>query len=90
MYANQYGYANPPPTLTNNPFVGDPTDAHARFPDLNAPAFQQYQPQYHSYSPAPPYQAQPQAMPPQSQFTSTSYVPQYPAQGYVRRTQSIV
>lgn len=88
MYANQYGYANPPPT--NNPFVEDPTNAYARFPDLSAPTFQQYQPQYHSYSPGPPYQAQPQVMPTQSQFTSTSYVPQYPAQGYVCRAQTTV
>ncbi|KAI9566792.1 hypothetical protein HD554DRAFT_2024866 [Boletus coccyginus] len=92
MYANQYGHASPSPGLSNNPFIEDPTTAHARFPALNASSFQQYpnqpqqqyQPPYPSqfYGPGSPYQAQSQAMPPQSQFTSTSY---YPAQQpYVR------
>lgn len=100
MYANHYGPASPQHGLSNNPFVGDPATAHARFPDLTTSSFQpgypsngyphqpqQYQQQYQqhpsqAYPSGGPYQAQPQAMSPQNQFAS----PQYPAQGYVRRT----
>ncbi|KAF8442331.1 hypothetical protein L210DRAFT_3611741 [Boletus edulis BED1] len=78
-YANSYAQDSPPPQLTNNPFIGDPTTAHARFPDLSASNQPQY-PQYSSYpqSYASPGGLQPQQIP---QFTPTSY--QYPAQAYV-------
>ncbi|KAG6373482.1 hypothetical protein JVT61DRAFT_6637 [Boletus reticuloceps] len=81
MYANSYGQGSPPPQLTNNPFIGDPTTAHARFPDLSASNQPQYT-QYSSYpqSYASPGGLQPQQIPSQTQFAPTSY--QYPAQAY--------
>jgi len=59
---------------TNNPFIGDPTTAHARFPDLSASSYPD-QPQYQQqqYYGGP----QPQQIPSQTQFT---YPPQSPIQ----------
>ena len=69
MYANHYGAASPPPALSNNPFVDDPTTAHARFPDLNSSNFQ-------SGYPSNGFHNQPQQYPPQyQQYPSHSYGP---------------
>ncbi|KAF8554399.1 hypothetical protein OG21DRAFT_1508939 [Imleria badia] len=84
-----YGQAS---GLSNNPFVEDPTSAHARFPDLSASTSpyptqpQQYPPQYHPSYASSPYQQQ---MAPQNQFASPSYAPQYPPQGQLAGPQSI-
>ena len=54
MYSN-LGYG-PDTPVSNNPFVADPTNAHARFPDINAPSapFQSTPVgQYASWSAAP-------------------------------------
>jgi len=93
MYANQYG------PLSNNPFVGDPTTAHARYPDLNAsniqPGYpsngypnhpQQYPQQFQQYPSQSysPYQAHPQAIP--QQYASPS---QFQPQGQVAQPTSL-
>ena len=86
MYSN-IGY-NPNPHSSNNPFLTDPTSAHTRFPDINAPSapsapsapFQSFS--VGQYAPSPPIsylgQAQSPTFPQQQQQQQQQLYTQQP------------
>ncbi|KAF9223394.1 hypothetical protein BS17DRAFT_136977 [Gyrodon lividus] len=83
MYANHYGPTSPPSEFSNNPFINDPANAHARFPDISGSTFSspqsppQVQPGYtNGYGNAGQYQL------PQAQYQ------QYPSQPYPNQYQA--
>ncbi|KIJ62819.1 hypothetical protein HYDPIDRAFT_113926 [Hydnomerulius pinastri MD-312] len=83
MYANSYGPGSPNPLeFSNNPFVNDPTNAHARFPDISGSTLSpQSPPQYQTgytngYGDQSQYQVQQQYQ----QYTAQPYQNMYQAQ----------
>ncbi|KAF9238495.1 hypothetical protein BU15DRAFT_62470 [Melanogaster broomeanus] len=102
---NHSSPASPPPDFSNNPFINDPTNAYARFPDLSgstlppgSPQFPpQFQPGYSNGYGDPAHHQSPQAhyqqYPPQpyvNQYQAQPQVPEFPSTSYAPQPSPMI